>query len=78
MAKNHHSGKRGLTRLLALILCVLLGGMAVVGVLITVAYGEESPGHATQLTLTVEEGAQGLRALQVTRYVNQTGGHLSR
>ncbi len=77
MAKNHHSGKRGLTRLLALILCVLLGGMAVVGVLITVAYGEESPGNATQITLTVEEGAQGPRALQVTRYVNQTGGHLS-
>ena len=54
MAKNYHSGKRGLTRLLALILCVLLGGMAVVGVLITVAYGEESPGNATQLTLTVD------------------------
>ena len=79
MSKDHnnHSGKRGLTRLLALILCILLAGTAVVGVLITVAYAEESPGNATQLTLTVDEGAQGLRALQVTRYVNQTGAHLS-
>ena len=76
MARNKKPDRRHFTRLIALILCVLLAGTAVVGALISIAYAEEAPENKTELTLIVEEGAQGLRAFQVTRYVNQTGTFL--
>lgn len=76
MAKSKKPDKRNMTRLLALILCILLAGTAVVGALVSIAYAQEEPGNQTEIRLTVEEGAQGLRAFQITRYVNRTGRRL--
>lgn len=67
--------KRVATRVIALTLCILLAGSAVVAALMSVAYAEEM--GSTQLSLYVEEGLLGVRAEQTTRYVNETGRPLT-
>ncbi len=77
MSKKKHGGeqRRTMVRLIALILCVLMVGSAVVAAIFSTGYAEEL--NATALEIYVEEDLHGLRVNQVTRYVNRTGVPLS-
>lgn len=80
--KNKGGSTRSGVRLVALILCLLLAGGAIVGALISVfAYAETEEPMAvitavgsgqnnTEITLSMEEGAQFLCAFQISAYTN--------
>lgn len=60
-------------RLIAIILCALLAGSAVVGTLISIAYAEEENALSTKLDIVFDETHLGLRVRQETEFLNDTG-----